>query len=305
MSSKHIIFAPYVCSSISFSPGSSHWWWQEAVNSWLTSCPLSSWNRVSLTVPNDVPKELSIMVGSFAQPEINDYNQRNSLLWLSLPGSHASSYSLKESSSQTICTEGGGGGTSQKIFLLMPKDKKIDTGQARATNIDYRNVLLSTLMGFPDSSVGKESACNAGDPGLTPGSGRSAGEGISYPLQYSWASLLGQLVKNPPAKKKKKKRIHLQCGRPGFNPCVGKIPWRRKNLPTPVFWPGEFYGLYSLWVHNKSDMTEWLSLSLSTWIPSSLSIYSFKPDSGCSLSRVLINTIFCIPLHYRLVPWAS
>ena len=42
--------------------------------------------------------------------------------------------------------------------------------------------------GFPDSSVGKESACNAGNPGLIPGSGRSAGEGIGYPLQYSWAS---------------------------------------------------------------------------------------------------------------------
>ena len=41
----------------------------------------------------------------------------------------------------------------------------------------------------PDSSVGKESPCNAGDPGLIPGSGRSAGEGIGYPLQYSWASL--------------------------------------------------------------------------------------------------------------------
>ena len=54
-------------------------------------------------------------------------------------------------------------------------------------------------MGFPDSSVGKESTCNAGDPGLIPGSGRSAGEGIGYPLQYSWASLVAQLVKNPPA----------------------------------------------------------------------------------------------------------
>ena len=43
--------------------------------------------------------------------------------------------------------------------------------------------------GFPDSSVGKESTCNAGDPGLIPGLGRSAGEGIGYPLQYSWASL--------------------------------------------------------------------------------------------------------------------
>ena len=54
-------------------------------------------------------------------------------------------------------------------------------------------------MGFPDSSVGKESACNAGDPGLIPGLGRSLGEGIGYPLQYSWASLEAQLVKNPPA----------------------------------------------------------------------------------------------------------
>ena len=48
----------------------------------------------------------------------------------------------------------------------------------------------------PCSSVGKESVCNAGDPGLIPGSGRSPGGGIGYPLQYSWASLMAQLVKN-------------------------------------------------------------------------------------------------------------
>ena len=54
-------------------------------------------------------------------------------------------------------------------------------------------------MGFPDISVGKESTCNAGDPSSIPGSGRSAGEGISYPLQASWASLMAQLVKNLPA----------------------------------------------------------------------------------------------------------
>ena len=52
---------------------------------------------------------------------------------------------------------------------------------------------------FPNSSVGKESACNAGDTHLIPGSGRSPGEGIGYPLQYSWASLVAQLVKNSPA----------------------------------------------------------------------------------------------------------
>ena len=54
-------------------------------------------------------------------------------------------------------------------------------------------------MGFPDSSVGKESACNAGDPGSIPELGRSAGEGIGYPLQYSQASLVVQVVKNLPA----------------------------------------------------------------------------------------------------------
>ena len=54
-------------------------------------------------------------------------------------------------------------------------------------------------MDFPGGSEGKESACNEGDPGLIPGSGRSAGEGIGYPLQYSWVSLVIQLVKNPPA----------------------------------------------------------------------------------------------------------
>ena len=48
---------------------------------------------------------------------------------------------------------------------------------------------------FPNSSVGKESACNAGDPGSIAGSGRSTGEGKGYPLQYSWASLVAQLVK--------------------------------------------------------------------------------------------------------------
>ena len=58
---------------------------------------------------------------------------------------------------------------------------------------------LSWIQDFPHSSVGKESTCNVGDPGLIPGSGRSTGEGIGYPLQYSWASLVAQLVKNLPA----------------------------------------------------------------------------------------------------------
>ena len=51
----------------------------------------------------------------------------------------------------------------------------------------------------------------------------------------------------------------LQCGRPGFGPWVGKIPWRRERLLTPVFWPGEFHGLYSPRGHKESDTTELLS----------------------------------------------
>ena len=58
--------------------------------------------------------------------------------------------------------------------------------------------ILVRLQGFPHSSVGKESTCNAGDPSSIPGSGRSTGEQLRYPLQYSWASLVRQLVKNPP-----------------------------------------------------------------------------------------------------------
>ena len=72
-------------------------------------------------------------------------------------------------------------------------------------------------MGFPDSSVGKEYTCNAGDPGSIPGSGRSAGEGIDYPLQYSWASLWTQLVKNPPAMQE--------------SPGLGKSPGQGKGYP--------------------------------------------------------------------------
>jgi len=88
--------------------------------------------------------------------------------------------------------------------------------------------LCNTQKGFIGSSAGKESACNAGDPGSIPGSGRSPGEEISYPLQYSWAFLVAQMVKN----------LHAMR-RPGFDPWVGKIPWRRAWQLTLVFLPGE------------------------------------------------------------------
>ena len=71
------------------------------------------------------------------------------------------------------------------------------------------------------------------------------------PLQYS-------CLENPMDSMKKQcpaGRILLQCGKPGFNPWVGKIPWKREGLPTPVFWPGEFHGL----VHGITKTWIWLS----------------------------------------------
>ena len=59
--------------------------------------------------------------------------------------------------------------------------------------------LVDLKWGFPDSPAGKESTYNARDPGSIPGSGRSTGEGRGYPLQYSWSSLVAQVVKNLPA----------------------------------------------------------------------------------------------------------
>ena len=87
------------------------------------------------------------------------------------------------------------------------------------------------LMGFPDTSVGKESTCNAGDPGSIPWTGRLAGEGVGYPFQYSWAPLVAQLVKNLPAMRETWVRL---------------LAWEDplEKIPTPVFWPGEVHGLY-------------------------------------------------------------
>ena len=74
-------------------------------------------------------------------------------------------------------------------------------------------------------------------------------ESVMPSISSHWASLVAQLVKNPPAMQET-----------WVDPWVGKIPWRRERLPTPVFWPGEFHGLYSPWGHKELDMTEWLSL---------------------------------------------
>ena len=141
------------------------------------------------------------------------------------------------------------------------------------------------LSGFCDGlshcSVGKESTCNARDPNLIPELGRSAEEGIGYPLQYSWASLVAQLVKNLPAM---------------WETWARSLGWEdplEKEKATPVFWPGEFHGLYSPWGHKESDMTERLSLSLS-FCDGSVNLISIP----LHLHRLLTDLIWHIFLYW-------
>ena len=107
-------------------------------------------------------------------------------------------------------------------------------------------------VGFPGSSAGKESACNAGDPGSSPGSGRFPGEGIGHPLQYSWASLVAQIVKNLPAM---------------WDTWVKSLGWEdpleegmathSNILAWRIPWTGEPGGLYySPWGPKELDTTE-------------------------------------------------
>ena len=84
------------------------------------------------------------------------------------------------------------------------------------------------------------------DPGSIPGSGRSPGEGIVYPLQYSWVSLVAQLVKNPPATQE---TWVQSLGR------EDPLEKRKANI-SPIFWPREFHGLFSPWGCKELDTTE-------------------------------------------------
>ena len=104
----------------------------------------------------------------------------------------------------------------------------------------------------------------AGGPGSIPESEDPLEKGQATHSQCSWASLVAQLVKNPPIKQET---------------WVGKIPWRRERLPTPVFWPGEFHGLYSPRGCKELDTTERLSFFF-LWIPSVFTSFYFLPPSA-------------------------
>ena len=144
-----------------------------------------------------------------------------------------------------------------KWFVSRVKGILNATGKCKFQFLTF-SILCDSFKGFPGSSAGKESTCNAGDPGSIPGSGRSPGEGKGCPLQYSCASLVAQLVKNPPAMWET------------WVWSLGLEDPGEGNGYTLIFWTGEFHGLYSPWGCKQSDTTEW-------WLAS---CDSFKNSNG-------------------------
>ena len=118
---------------------------------------------------------------------------------------------------------------------------------------------------------------------------RKAGEGIGHPLQYSWASFVAQLVKNSLAMQETWEELQF-----------GKISWRREGLPTPVFWPGEFHGLYSSWGRKDS---EWVTFTYSRFV------IAFLPRSKNFMAAVTIHgdkglaNIFLYTFYFCLYTW--
>ena len=112
------------------------------------------------------------------------------------------------------------------------------------------NLILLVILGGSD---GKESVCIAGDPGRIPGSGRSPEEGIGYPLQYSWASLVVQMVKNLPAMQTWVRSLGWE------DPLEKGIATHSSILAWRIPWTEKPGGFDSAWGWKESDTTEWLS----------------------------------------------
>ena len=102
---------------------------------------------------------------------------------------------------------------------------------------------------------------------------------------------------------KKKKRIHLHCGRPGIDTWIGKIPWKRDRLPTPVFWPGKSHAQRSLVGYSplgckESDMTKHTAQELQHCLLIHRCFSDFKRVLNPSLKCLVIVSGTEVPSHF-------
>ena len=125
----------------------------------------------------------------------------------------------------------------------------------------------------------KNPPANVRDPGSIPGSGRSAAEGIGYPLQYSWDSLMEQLVKNPPTMRE----TWIQSLR-------WEDPWRRDWLSTPVFWPGVFHGLQSMGLQRVGHDWSTFSFTFMLYVTGDACFHLRDTDASVSVTSLFLTT---------------
>ena len=152
------------------------------------------------------------------------------------------------------------------------------------------------VLRLPCGSTGKESACNAGDPGSIPRLGTSPGEGIGYLLQYSWASLVVQMVKNL-----------LQCRRPGFDPRVEKDPLEEgmATHSSVLAWripgTGQPRGLPSLGSHRVGHDWSDLAVNRKCWYVREPRKHHRQDKWVTSVSEILSIII----MHFKLEHFLS
>ena len=144
-------------------------------------------------------------------------------LWAEIPNQYLEKFSI------LVRINFGSQSLSLRVINLSPKWLVSLFVCEEMTNTPIlNNGLLLDCWGFPGSSAGKESTCNAGDPGLISGLGSSPGKGIGCPLQYFGASLVTD-----------SKESTCNVGILGSIPGLERFPWRRAWEPTPVFFPRE------------------------------------------------------------------
>ena len=188
---------------------------------------------------------------------------------------------------QSARGEGLGEGTAVK-----PSAKPVHAGDpsspspSSAEEMSFKGARLSMRnrrTGTPDST-------------RTLYSSASRSTDVSYAESVSWPRPPQRAVKalwgrTPPFCR----RIRLQCRRPGFDPWVGKIPWRREMLPTPVFWPGEFHGLVHGIAKSRTQLRDFHFTPLRrSCLISFMSVFSLL---CCCLSSIPVLKIVTVTLR--------
>ena len=148
---------------------------------------------------SDLPSEVDSVWVAFNSMLINGLNCDLYILVIGLAGKEFTYNAGDLGSIPGFCRSPGEGNSYPFQYSGLENSKDCIVHGVAKNWTRLSNFHFHFPWGFPGSSVGKESACNVGDPSSISGSGRSPGEGIGYPLQYFWAFLMAYPVKNLPA----------------------------------------------------------------------------------------------------------